>query len=132
MIRLTIAVLLSLILGGCTAQSAPQTIAAQYNKISAEQAKEMMNNAPDYILLDVRTDEEFLQSHIEGAMLIPDFEITHRAKAELPDKDVLILIYCRSGRRSALSAQAMVELGYTNTYDFGGIIDWPYDTVSGE
>ena len=82
-----------------------------------------------YIILDVRTQEEFDESHIEGAILIPDYEITNKAESVLKDKDQLILVYCRSGRRSKLAAEALVELGYTNVKEFGGIIDWPYETV---
>jgi len=104
---------------------------AEYRKITAEQAKEKMDETDGWILLDVRTDVEFKESRIEGAILIPDYEISDRVESELPDKDALILIYCRSGRRSALAANEMVSMGYTNVYDFGGIIDWPYDTVSG-
>jgi len=106
--------------------------AAVYRKINAAEAKQMMDGGGDFILLDVRTDEEFLEKRIAGAVLIPDYEIAERALAELPDKDARILVYCRSGRRSALAAQDLLDLGYTNVYDFGGIIDWPYETVSGE
>lgn len=91
----------------------------------------MLDTEAEYILLDVRSPEEFAEQHIAGALLIPDYEIATRAQAELPDLDALILIYCRSGRRSALAAAALVELGYTNVYDFGGIIDWPYETIGG-
>jgi len=113
------------LLGAC---SAPEP--AVYQKITAEQAKAQMEEGGAYILLDVRTDEEFSEGRIDGAILIPDYEIGDRAAAELPDKKALLLIYCRSGRRSALAAQELIDMGYTNVYDFGGIIDWPYDTVS--
>ena len=73
-----------------------------------------------------------MEQRLEGAILIPDYEIRIRAEKELPDKNAIILIYCRSGRRSELAAVELVNLGYTNVYDFGGIIDWPYETVSGE
>ena len=108
-----------------------ETTRAVYQKITAEQAKAKMDEGKPFILLDVRTDEEFKEKRIEGAILIPDYEIKSRASTELPDKNALILIYCRSGRRSALAANELIEQGYTNVYDFGGIIDWPYDTVSG-
>lgn len=91
----------------------------------------MMDADSPYILLDVRTKEEFEESRIEGAILIPDYEIAERAETDLPDQDAVILIYCRSGRRSTLAANELADIGYTNVYDFGGIIDWPYDTVSG-
>ena len=109
--------------------SAPESIT--YQKISAEQAKNMMNENDEYILLDVRTDEEFNEKRIADAILIPDYETTDRAETELANKDALILVYCRSGRRSAIAANELLELGYTNVFDFGGIIDWPYDTISG-
>ena len=104
---------------------------ATYQKISGEDAKDMMEDGNPFILLDVRTDEEFKENRIEGAILIPDYEIVSRVEKELVDKDARILIYCRSGRRSALAAKEMINMGYTNVYDFGGIIDWTYDTVNG-
>ena len=100
-----------------------------YRSLSAGEAKEMMADGEEYVLLDVRTDEEYKEKRIDGAVLIPDYEIAGRVEQELPDRDARILIYCRSGRRSALAAQALIDLGYTNVYDFGGINDWPYDTV---
>ena len=103
---------------------------AVYHKITPKEAKEVMDKGEPYILLDVRTDEEYSEKRIEGAILIPDFEIGSRAGSELPDKDALILVYCRGGRRSANAANELVSLGYTNVYDIGGINDWPYDTVS--
>ena len=103
---------------------------AEYRKISAEQAKEMMDANPDAIILDVRTQQEFDEKHIEGALLLLDFELEEKAAAILQNKDDLILIYCRSGNRSRTAANTLLALGYTNVYDFGGIIDWPYDTVS--
>jgi len=112
--------------------NADQSAKAEYRKITAEEAKRIMDGSAPYILLDVRTDEEYWDRHIEGAMLIPDSEITSRVETELPDKNALILVYCRSGRRSAGAAYEMVRLGYTNVYDFGGINDWPYETVKGK
>ena len=98
-------------------------------KISAQQAKEMMDGSSALILLDVRTQEEYDEGHIGGALLIPDYEIGDKAGEQLEDKDATILIYCRSGRRSALAAQALSDLGYSSVYDFGGIIDWPYEII---
>ena len=89
----------------------------------------MMNELTDYILLDVRTAEEFREIRIAGAVLIPDNEIRGRAAAELSDKNAVILVYCRSGRRSANAAYELIGMGYKNVYDFGGIIDWPYSTI---
>ena len=100
---------------------------AVYMNITAEEAKVLMDSTEDYIILDVRTQEEYDQGHIPGAILIPDTKIKTKAEEVLTDKDQLILVYCRSGRRSKLAAEALVELGYTNIKEFGGIIDWPYE-----
>ena len=103
---------------------------AAYHKISPQEAKLIMDGGKPYILLDVRTDSEFMEKHIAGAILIPVYEITAHADSKLPDKNALILVYCRSGRRSTNAAKELVRIGYTKVYDFGGIIDWPYETVS--
>ena len=100
-----------------------------YEQITAEEAKAIMDTETDYIIIDARTEEEFAEEHIEDAILIPEYEIADRAEAELPDKDALILVYCRSGRRSKIAAEELVKLGYTDVREFGGIIDWPYETV---
>lgn len=100
---------------------------AVFLNITAAEAKDIMDREQDYILLDVRTREEYDEGHIPGALLLPDYEIEARAEQELPDKDRMLLIYCRSGRRSKLAAQTLAELGYTSIYEFGGIIDWPYE-----
>ena len=101
-----------------------------YEQITAEEAKALMDSETNYIILDVRTEEEFNESHIEGAILIPDYEIEEKAEYVLKDKDQLILVYCRSGRRSKLAAEDLVKLGYTNVKEFGGIIEWPYEIVT--
>lgn len=100
-----------------------------YEQISGEQAKHIMDSEKDYIIIDARTEDEFNEGHIEGAILIPEYEIGERAEKELPDKDQLILVYCRSGRRSKIASQALADLGYTNVKEFGGIIDWQYEIV---
>ena len=100
---------------------------AAYVNITAEEAKEIMDTEEGYIILDVRTREEYDEGHIPGAIVISHDEIAERAEGMLPDKDQLLLVYCRSGRRSKLAAEALVELGYTNIKEFGGIIDWPYE-----
>ena len=100
---------------------------AVYMNITAEEAKQIMDSQEDYVILDVRTQEEFNQGHIPGAILIPDTEIEGKAEEILTDKDQLILVYCRSGRRSKLASENLVKLGYTNIREFGGIIQWPYD-----
>ena len=109
-------------------QANPNSQEAVYMNITAEEAKKIMDSEAGYIILDTRTQEEYDEGHIPGAIVIPHDEITERAEEELPDKDQLLLVYCRSGRRSKLAAEALVELGYTNIKEFGGIIDWPYET----
>ena len=103
-----------------------------WQTISAEEAITIMNEDNNFILVDVRTQEEFEEARIAGAILIPYDEIMYRAETELPDKNTVILIYCRSGRRSALTAADLVSLGYTDIYDFGGIINWSHETISGQ
>ena len=100
-----------------------------YEQITPEQAKTIMDTESDYIIIDARTTEEFAEGHIEDAILIPEYEIADRAEKELPDKEQLILVYCRSGRRSKIASEELVKLGYTNVKEFGGIIDWPYEIV---
>ena len=101
---------------------------AVYVNITAEEAKQIMDSEEGYIILDVRTQEEYNQGHIPGAIVISHEEIAEKAEEVLTDKDHLILVYCRSGRRSKIAAEALLELGYTNIKEFGGIIDWPYET----
>lgn len=103
--------------------------AVEYEQISQQRAKELMDSETDYTIIDARTDEEFKAGHIEGAVMIPEYEIKEKAEALIPDKDRLILVYCRSGRRSKIASEELVKLGYTNVKEFGGIIDWPYDIV---
>ena len=100
-----------------------------YEQITQDKAKEIMDSGVKYILIDARTKSEFAEGHIEGAILIPEYEIASRAEQELSDKDVLILVYCRSGRRSKIASEELAKLGYTNVKEFGGIIDWPYEIV---
>ena len=100
---------------------------AVYMNITAEEAKQIMDSEEGYIILDVRTQEEYDEGHIPGATQISHEEIAEKAEKVLTDKNQLILVYCRSGRRSKIAAEALVELGYTNIKEFGGIIDWPYE-----
>ena len=101
---------------------------AVYMNITAEEAKQIMDSEEGYIILYVRTQEEYDEGHIPGAIVISHEEITEKAEDVLTDKEQLILVYCHSGRRSKIAAEALVELGYTNIKEFGGIIDWPYET----
>ena len=91
----------------------------------------MMEEESDYIILDVRTEEEYCEKHIPDAINIPNETIGFGEIEELPDKDQLILVYCRSGNRSKQAAEKLAELGYTNIVEFGGINDWTGETVSG-
>ena len=102
---------------------------ATYEQISGAEAKALMDSESGYIIIDARTQSEYDEGHIPGAIMIPEYEIADRAEKELPDKDQLILVYCRSGRRSKIAAEELVKLGYTNVKEFGGIIDWEYETV---
>lgn len=102
-----------------------------YQQISMEEAAAMMEEKEDYIILDVRTPEEYEGKHIPGAVNVPNETIGSDPVSELPDKDQLILVYCRSGNRSKQSAQKLAAQGYTNVVEFGGINDWTGETVSG-
>ena len=102
---------------------------ASYDRISGAEAKALMDSESGYIIIDARTQEEYDEGHIPGAILIPEYEIAARAENELPDKNQLILVYCRSGRRSKIAAEELVKLGYTNVKEFGGIIDWEHEIV---
>ena len=126
---LIIMLLISLSLFGMTACDGENGKASTYEQITAEQAKTIMDTEKDYVIIDARTEEEFAEGHIENAILIPEYEIAQRAEKELPDKEQVILVYCRSGRRSKIASEELVKLGYSNVKEFGGIIDWPYEIV---
>ena len=100
-----------------------------YTQISQAEAWALMQSESGYIIIDARTQSEYDEGHIPGAILIPEYEIASRAENELLDKNQLILVYCRSGRRSKIAAEELVKLGYTNVKEFGGIIDWEYEIV---
>ena len=117
------------ILAGCSSKSDKNT-ENTYKQITPSEAKALMDSEENYIILDVRTEEEFVEGHIEGAILLPDYEIGEKAESMLTDKDQLIFVYCRSGRRSKNAASELAALGYTNIKEFGGIIDWPYGMVT--
>ena len=124
--KLIIILLAVMMLTAC-GQNKEKEQEAVYVNITAEEAKALMDTEEGYVILDVRTQEEYEEGHIPGAILIPDFEIEAKAEDVLTDKNQMILVYCRSGRRSKLAAQSLVELGYTDIREFGGIIDWPYE-----
>lgn len=111
-------------------QSSESEIAAKsYHQISQEEAKKMMSENDGHIIVDVRTQEEYDEGHIPYAVCIPNESITDTQPEGLPDLDQIILVYCRSGRRSKEAAQKLFDMGYTNVYEFGGIIDWKGDIV---
>ena len=120
--------------GNCSAQKQQQgdgkTDAAVPQKISTEEAKTIMDGDKPFILVDVRTEDEYKMIRITGAVLIPVNEIASRAEKELPDRNAVLLLYCRSGVRSAGAALTLAGMGYTNVYDMGGIVSWPHETVS--
>lgn len=116
----------ALILSACGAQSQAQN---SYVCITQQEAKEIMDTQEGYIILDAREPSEYEQGHIPGAIVISHEQIKEKAEDALPDKEQLILVYCRSGRRSKLAAQDLADLGYTNVKEFGGIIDWPYEVT---
>jgi len=119
--------LAALLLAGCTVPAEEAT----YRQINMDEAITMMEEESGYIILDVRTPEEFAEKHIPGALNIPNENIGTEEIPELPNKDQLILVYCRSGNRSKQASEKLVALGYTNIVEFGGINDWPGDTVTG-
>ena len=112
-----------------TVEEEPKDAAYSYEQITAEKAKALIDNETGYTILDASTQDEYDAGHIEGAILIPEYDSEKQAPDKLPDKEQLILVYCRSGRRSKIAAEALAELGYTNVKEFGGIIDLPYGIV---
>ena len=121
-------VMLAMLLLTACGQTTENKQEAVYMNITAQEAKEIMDTQEGFIILDTRTQEEYDTGHIPGAIVLPYDEVLEKAEGILTDKDQLILVYCRSGRRSKLAADDLVKLGYTNIREFGGIIDWPYET----
>jgi len=139
--KILTAVLSLLMLGACAsapmssasspasaAASAATATAASFQVIKPEEAKKMMD-AGGVIIVDVRRQDEYDAGHVPNAILVPNETIAEEAATKLPDKNATYLLYCRSGHRAGIAAQTLVDLGYTNVYSFGGIIDWPYDIV---
>ena len=118
--------LLAITLIGCGSREDENT--ASYQQITAEEAKSMMEEQPDAVILDVREQDEYDAGHIPGAVLLPVDTINEETAASvIPEKDTVVLVYCRSGNRSKTASKALVDLGYTQIYEFGGIKDWPYE-----
>lgn len=101
-----------------------------WKTLTPEEAKARLDSGDALTLLDVRTEAEYEESHIPGAVCLPVESIGAQPPASLPDPDAEILVYCRSGRRSARAARTLAALGYTRVYDFGGILSWPYETTA--
>ena len=126
-----ILLMMTLLLTGCAApapSSSPE--ARTYRRITMQEAVEMMEKEENYIILDVRTEQEFAAGHIPGAILLPNETIGTKEIPQLPDKDQLIMVYCRSGNRSKQASGKLVQLGYTNIVEFGGINSWPGEVVA--
>ena len=127
-------IMLSLIIGaiiisGCNSEKKSTHVSSSdekisYTKISQDEAKKMMEKDDGHVIVDVRREDEFASGHIPGAILIPNESIGTEKPAELPDLDQIILVYCRSGNRSAQASQKLANIGYTNVFDFGGIMTW--------
>ena len=127
-------IMLSLIIGaiiisGCNSEKKSTHVSSSdekisYTKISQDEAKKMMEKDDGHVIVDVRREDEFASGHIPGAILIPNESIGTEKPAELPDPDQIILVYCRSGNRSAQASQKLADIGYTNVFDFGGIMTW--------
>ena len=118
-----------MILPGCSSEKKSTPVSSSdeknsYTKISQDEAKKMMEKDDGHVIVDVRREDEYASGHIPGAILIPNESIGTDKPAELPDPDQIILVYCRSGNRSAQASQKLADLGYTNVFDFGGIMTW--------
>lgn len=130
-VLLGIGVFMAFTFAGCASPAKADETGTAYHKISGEEAKQMMEEG-GVTVVDVRTAEEYAAGYIPAAVNLPVENIGEEPPELLPDKDAVLLVYCRSGRRSKAAADQLVELGYTKVYDFGGIIDWTYETVKGE
>lgn len=129
---LALALVLVLCLTGCNAgisKESATTVMTGYKQISQDEAKAMMVRDDGHIIVDVRRQDEYDAGHIPGAILIPNESIDRERPKELPDLDQIILVYCRSGRRSKEASEKLAKMGYTNIYEFGGIITWPGETT---
>ena len=132
-LTVTVIILTAAVLEGCIQKTnKEQTEATQVNigtyyQISQDEAKRIMDEESDYIIVDAREQSEYDEGHIKGAIVIPYTEIEQKAEELLPNKTQLILVYCRSGRRSKIAAQSLANMGYKNVKEFGGIIDWQYE-----
>lgn len=124
--RMTALILSLLMLTGCGSAGA----SADFRQISQEEAAQVMESGEDFVILDVRTPEEFAAGHIPGAVNLPNEDISSQKPAQLPDTQQQILVYCRSGNRSKQASRKLADLGYTNVLEFGGIKTWPGPIVT--
>lgn len=129
--------LAAVLLAGCVRvpaenMSSEKPPKATSQKLDQGTAQENLEANEDILLIDVRTPEEFEEKHIPNSILLPDYDIDKLAPEMLPDKDAQIYLYCRSGNRSSMAAAKLADMGYTQVYDIGGIIDWKYETISGK
>ena len=121
------------VLSGCTAQgTGRKEVGMSYTQIDQETAKEMMQRRDGHVIVDVRRQEEYDQGHIPGAVLIPNEQIGTERPEKLPDRDQVILVYCRSGSRSKQAAQKLADMGYTRVVELGGLNTWTGEVVRGE
>ena len=114
-----------------TGEQTPAAVESAYHTITAEEAKAMMDDG-GVTIVDVRRADEFADKHIPGAILVPNEEIGDTQPEALPDLSATLIVYCRTGVRSKQASDKLVEMGFENVYDMGGIVDWPYDTERGE
>ena len=119
-----LSIFLVIVLTGCGTPLQPKT---EYKKISPQEAQTMMSD--DVFILDVRTQEEFDEGHINNAVLLPDYEIKEKTESVIADKNQTVLVYCRTGVRSETASKELIEIGYTNVFDFGGLVDWTGEIV---
>lgn len=117
-------------LSGCAGAEVGVSSDESFKRIDQTEAMEMMESETDFVILDVRTEAEFAEGHIPGAVNVPVESIGGEPPSQLPDKDQLIMVYCRSGNRSVTASEKLVDLGYTNIVEFGGINTWPGEVVA--
>jgi len=131
--RMILVTVLALLLTACSSGGQVmdgEDMVRSYTQISQEEAKEMMKQDDGHVIVDVRRQDEFEAGHIPGAICVPNESIGTKQPEELPDLDQILLIYCRSGNRSKQAAQKLFAIGYTNVYEFGGIMDWTGEVVT--
>jgi len=122
-------IIVATLLASCSSAGAEVNTLTKVNTLTSQEAYELVTGDTEIIILDVRSEEEFRSGHIAYSISLPVDEISERAEAMLPDKDAMILVICRSGVRSQVASQELVDLGFTNVYDIGGIMSWPGELI---